>query len=517
MATGINFPLVANVAGFIRGTDDVEAALDDVADSLDDLGQDGKDVGQDLGRDLGNGADDAAEAGDDLEKRFRRSLDGVTDASKAAGDDVGRNLGDGVDEGTARISEGTEQMRDDATANATEMAASFDGSVGSMTDAAQGFISEGLAGFGPAGAIAGMGVAIGMGVATSAMEKSKEEAQEAAEEIAGIASELIGLGKGGNVRATELINDRLKEMATTAEEGQNELLGLKDTADELGLGFSDLARGMAGDSDAAARSIAEINAEMNRLGDINNENAGAAYNSATGKANSERRETINLLKEQREAIADANGVLDEGTEVYEAYNDVIDDGSSALVAQNEAIEANNEAKRESANAALEASNAEIGFAAAVQDTTETIATNGATLDLNTEAGRANKSALNDLASETLGLADANKVNGAATADSNAKMATGRQAFLNAAEAAGMAADEASALADSYGLVPETVSTAVTVTGTAQAKTDLDGVTAPRTVPISPFFSNLQGDVDRAFAGLRAPVVTPKAQFGQQVK
>lgn len=540
MANGINVPLVADVAGFIRGTNDVEGALDDVTGSLDDLARDSttsartaeramdgvsdalgdvsddsRDAGRDLSRNVENGAEGAGDAADALERRFRTSLDGVAEASRTAGTAVGRDL----EEGTRQASEGMGQMKDDAAANAQEVTASFDGSASSLVDGFQGAAAEMFSGFGPAGALAGMAVAAGIGLATAATEKAKEKAAEAAEGIADIATELIDLD--GRERGIEQVTDALKEAISATEDGTIALVDWADAAKKAGTDPGQYMAAMAGDADALTGALAEVNAELEanateyqRVRDLGRE------------ANAAEAESIYTLEDQKDALEDTRDALiakkeqtDKAAEAVALYETALEEATPTLEEQTEAIIANNESLRDQANAALEASDAEISFAATLDDTTATIAENGKTLDLSTEAGRANKSALNDLASETLGLADANKVNGAATADSNAKLATGRTAFLNAADAAGMAADEANALADSYGLVPETVSTSVAVTGTTQAKADIDGVTKDRTVNVTPKadLNGWQNWADNITANLRPPTMKINPKLGQEMK
>lgn len=561
MARGINIPFISDVRDFLRGTSSVEDSLDDVADSLDEMGDtardsartaeqsldgigdtaqdsartaeraldgvgdalgdvsdDARDAGRDMTRSLGDGAEEGQDAAQRLERSFRDALDNVRTEARSAGDAVGSDM----DQGTREASEGVAQMSEEAGANAREVAASFDGSAQSIADGFQGLAAEALGGFGPAGAAAGVAVAAGMGLAMSSMEKAKEEAQEAAEEIAEIGGSLIDLGDGANVRSGDLINERLKEMATSAEDGNIELVALRDTVQELGLDYTTMARAMAGDTDSARVAITEINTEVERLNELNNRTYGAAYNSATGRANSDRRETINQLLEQRSAIANVNGILDEGTEVYDLYNDAVVHSDTALQdardASQEYVDATRDvidATREAASAAIEASNAQIGYESAVATATTTIADNGATLDLTTEAGRNNHTALNNLAAQTLSLADANRINGAATDGSNAKLVAGRDAFINAAIAAGETEQSARDLADAYGLVPETVSTAAQVTGVQEAENALASVARERSVKITPYANayEWQRAADAAAANVRSPNIAFNARAG----
>lgn len=508
---------------------DVERALDDAGDSATDLARTGREAGDDLGRGVSDGAETAEDATTRMERTFSESVRAMRDDSSSVGDGLGEGIRDGAD----RVSEGTEQMRDDAMSNATEMAAGFDGSVGSMTDAAQGFIAEGLSGFGPAGAAAGLAAGIGIGLVTSHLESAKEEAEETAEQVAGIAGELIDLR--ASTRGPEAVRDALKEMATTSEEGEIAIEQHAEVARRAGIDFGTYAAALAGDAEAQGRAYEEIIGAQLRALDRYNQMRKTDFVAAE--------EYLKSRQAERDALSDAagelekvNGLLDQGASASALYTEAVDASSAAQLDSAEATEeataaaedqtsaaeelvtateAVTQATRDQASAALEASNAQIGFAAAVSDATETISENGATLDISTEAGRENYSALNGLAGQTLSLAEANRINGAATEESNAKLVEGRTAFINAAEAAGATAEEAQHLADTYGLVPEVVVTDAQVTGVQKAKDDLADVSKDREVKITPYANawEFQKAVDSAAAGLRPPNVALNPRAG----
>lgn len=164
----IKIDFISNVRDLIRGTDDTEKALDDVADSLDDMTRAAK-----------KGGDDAERAVDDLGDSFR-------DAARKAKDldDAGRDAGRSVERGMDRAEEGVSEFKDEANSTAREAAASFDGSAESVADAFQEIAANAFAGFGPAGAVAGLAAAAGIGLAIAGFE-SVHEAEERAAELAG--------------------------------------------------------------------------------------------------------------------------------------------------------------------------------------------------------------------------------------------------------------------------------------------------------------------------------------------
>ncbi|MGJ4843910.1 phage tail tape measure protein [Leifsonia sp. Le1] len=113
---------------------------------------------------------------------------------------------------------------------------------------------------------------------------------------------------------------------------------------------------------------------------------------------------------------------------------------------------------------LDASSANIKYNQSIQDAADATAKAGQSLDVTTEAGRQNMSALDDIASSAVALIAAQQKAGASTDVLSANMGAARQAFINAAIAAGATADQAAHLADQYGLIPADVSTAYHTSG-----------------------------------------------------
>lgn len=81
---------------------------------------------------------------------------------------------------------------------------------------------------------------------------------------------------------------------------------------------------------------------------------------------------------------------------------------------------------------------------------------GKALDINTDAGRANRSALNEIADASQVAVEAMIRNNEANADVEATAARARKQFIKQAEAMGLEADEAAALADEMGLIPKEI-------------------------------------------------------------
>jgi len=149
--------------------------------------------------------------------------------------------------------------------------------------------------------------------------------------------------------------------------------------------------------------------------------------------------------------------------------------------------------RDMANAALEASNSQLGMEAAIDGARDAVKANGKSLDETTDKGRANRRALNSLASATLGYADAMRQANKPTSEINAAIGRGRSSFVKMATAMGLSAPAARRLATELGLVkqkddqiPKSKSTKVSAPGatgaTSQVNTfraRVDGIAAAR--------------------------------------
>jgi TP901 family phage tail tape measure protein len=130
----------------------------------------------------------------------------------------------------------------------------------------------------------------------------------------------------------------------------------------------------------------------------------------------------------------------------------------------------NKSYLESIDVALRLSDAQIGYEAAIDDTTATIKENGKTLDIDTEKGRANMSALNDLKGASAGLIGQMIEQGDSQEDVAKKADEMADAIYDAARQAGMGKDEAKKYADALREVPDEVKTKYEAKGADAART-----------------------------------------------
>lgn len=292
MARPIELNLVANVNDFLRGTERIEDALDDVADSLDDV------------------RIDADKAGDKAVDSFR---DMARAAKSAEGDieDVGNKGFKGVGEKSA-------EFKREAAANFSEVTSSFDGSMSSIQDLAQGTfggLASGIAGplgiaFGAAAVGIGLiGAAIeGVGDATEAdAEKAGEWAQayiEAGSMILTSAQTVAG--------ANAIITD--PEKYKQAEEN----------AKNWGVSVGLAVLAMAGNTDA----LAEATASLEARGEVAIDNAAKAEAASRDLTQAE----IDYLAEVargRTALDEQTASMDAGAQQADVYSE-----SLRLLAQN---------------------------------------------------------------------------------------------------------------------------------------------------------------------------------------
>ncbi|OJU42017.1 MAG: hypothetical protein BGN97_04485 [Microbacterium sp. 69-10] len=247
----IKIDFLANVRGFLKGTDDVDDALDDVADSLDDM------------------ADAAKKGGRDAERSVEKLEDNFRDAARRAKDlgDSGKDAGRDVKRGMDDASEGVEEFRDEANSTAREAAASFDGSAESIVDAFQEIAANAFAGFGPAGAVAGLAAAAGIGLAVGGFEQMSDAEQASRERAAEWADAYVEAGS--RVLTAAISVARQNDIATDPERFKE----ASDNAKNWGVDVSTAIAAMAGQAwalntvnDNLVASSQKVADEMSEVG-----------------------------------------------------------------------------------------------------------------------------------------------------------------------------------------------------------------------------------------------------------
>lgn len=468
---------------------DGERATERLADGLDDAGDSARDLGTDAERAMADVEDATQEAERVISRDLTQALDDAAAASADAGDSIGRNIREGAEEGATGGGETIGEFKDEATANFSELASGFSGDMTGAVDLVQGTLG-GLAGSIPGGlGVALGGLAIAGGAFAAAWQKAAEDTEK---RTADMYADM--LASQNAFLSDTYIQDQYYAIVQGTEDAILSMKDLEKITGQTGLTQEQVALAFAGNGE----QMALVQAKLTDHQEVFNKQLEDSIDTNDSAAKAGRdwaQESIDQAQRRNEEIAKTEENYKRQADALATYGTV----SSGAIRELEA--------------------AEVSFAATVDDSVASIAEQGATLDINTEAGRANKEALLGIVDEAESMNTALKNAGGTTTDLSAAMALQRAEFVNAATAAGLTEDAANALADSYGLVPETVTTAVSVTGAPEATAEIDGVVAPRTVSVTPKidFSPIQGQMDNWFASARQPVITPRAQFGQQVK
>lgn len=302
---GISINFLADVRRFLRGTDDVTAALDDVADSLDDAARDG---------------DDATEK---LERSFRDLTSTVEQETRDAGRELGRNMKRGADD----ASDALQQVKDDGLSNAKEVAASFDGSAQSIAEGFQGAAAEAFTGFGPAGAAAGLLAAAGLGIALQAITEQQEAAEELKANLTDAYKSASAEGKkyidqaAIDAAVLEILFDESKRAAAIAD------------AEKIGVDTTTYVRALAGDADALKYSIEQAEAaHQNMIDEIDSARGGEAYSPQ-----------VQAIKTVQDELGVVEEIHNQNREAQDLYTQAVEEGKRE---EREQIRATREAEEE---------------------------------------------------------------------------------------------------------------------------------------------------------------------------
>lgn len=225
---GINLGANFEAKPFIKGTKDMEEALQDVSDALEETAKDG-------------------------DKGLEKLSDKLLEAKKAADNaaNSGEKLGRDFKKGTDDANEGVKDLKNNAESNAKEVTASFDGSVESIVDGFQGLAAEAFEGFGPAGLIAGAALAAGIGLATAEFQRSEEAAKAAKERVAELGIAFIE--SGADTAQVEAFQEALQGIITNADDAAVKVDDLRKFTEKYGKAVpnvSQMSMAYAGNADA---------------------------------------------------------------------------------------------------------------------------------------------------------------------------------------------------------------------------------------------------------------------------
>lgn len=254
----------------------------------------------------------AAEKTDTRVERVDDTVRGLMDRLEQLGR-TGRAGLDKIDDGAKKAGQGLDELKSEAGATGREAAASFTGGFDDIPDALQEVAANAFAGFGPAGAAAGIAAAAGIGFLVSALQSSADEANATKERVIELAKEIDQAGGTlANLDIAARIRDWSVEIADNKswwelwqESNVTNLEAVKEAADRTGVSFVDMARGMSGtDAAAARRAIDELNAKLRA-----NADAAAAASRANGTNRISSVATAKALAAERDALESAKDEL----------------------------------------------------------------------------------------------------------------------------------------------------------------------------------------------------------------
>lgn len=237
MAAGISISVASDTRAFSQGVKSgVVTPLENVEDALKDISRGGDRAGDDLAKAFTGAQRDTRE----MSKEYERLADTIKTESRGAG----RSIGDDIKKGSHEASEGLDEIKESGRSNAIEVAASFDGSATSIADGFQGLAAEVFAGFGPAGVVAGVAVAAGIGLISTAFGQAGEDADALAERTQAAYDDMKESGL--NYLSETRIGEGIDEITQNADKLNQ---AYKDAA-ESGAVISTVLRAQAGDYDA---------------------------------------------------------------------------------------------------------------------------------------------------------------------------------------------------------------------------------------------------------------------------
>lgn len=498
MARGIRIPFLAEVRDFLRGTSDVESALDDVSDALDDVADNGRDAGRDLGRYLDDGADQAGEAADRAERKFRDAFDTLRSESR----DAGRDVDDGVRRGLDDAGEATETFRDETRQNLSESVSSFRGDIEDIPQLVQDVLGGVSADLGMLGGLAAAGAAAVIGVTISKLQEMADSINQAKEEAAALSAEIVETGQG--IDGVDL-GARLREWALEIGDAREwwelwqsdavtNMELVSDAARRTGTDVGDVWAAMASsDLDTARSMVDDLRASQEALRSETSVSTAELYGytgalddeaSAARDTSEANQELIRVLEDHISKREEAEALARAVTAAEHGVSEAVVEQAEALAATTEAQAALAEERSTALDVTRSLAEAEIDYAEQLAKSTEAIAENGTGMDVQTESGRANREALLELSGAALEQAEAMAAAGASVSEVSGYLDTARADFLAAAAAAGVSTSDANRLADAWLGIPSQVATDVTSTAKAAQADTQDYIREVQGIPTS---------------------------------
>lgn len=241
-------------------------------------------------------------------------------------------------------------------------------------------------------------------------------------------------GMGEQVEDALQLEELGKALARTFEMGEIEIAtgSLSDFASQMDLTDQEIAKLINGVPDLKS-ALMGLATENGIQIDPNNELG--LVDLALGRIKLSAPDTGDAISGVGENLEDAAASAEDAAEKIDNFYESLVNAGAVVLSERDAMRR------------LEAS-----FDSAADSFTK----NGKTLDGSTEKGRANQEALDGIADASHRAMEAQRENGASTAELGKTLQSGREEFVKFAEKMGMSTKEASALADELNLIPGAV-------------------------------------------------------------
>lgn len=251
MAKGISIGVAGDASEFASAVKKgVIAPLEDADDAVKEIGKDASRLGE-----LETNMTDAQKATSKYERELQDAIDAQKKAARGA-----REFGDDSKQSFHEAGQNVEEFKDEARSNFSEVVSSFDGSMSSVADLAQGTLG-GLAGSiaGPIGLAAGLGAAALGGIFTSMTQSAEENAELTKQRVSDMFDDMIE--SGNRFLSADIINSKIAEIVKDSEQ----LSKVQDRATAAGVSIQTALRAEAGDKEALATVTDALNAANERL------------------------------------------------------------------------------------------------------------------------------------------------------------------------------------------------------------------------------------------------------------
>lgn len=490
----IDVVIDTDVDGVVKGAEKVADSFEEIQDSLKDTAKASDKAADQM-------EDDFQDAAKKIDRDLTRALEEVEDQAKSSGKAIGKHVKDGAD----KASDGFDELKDESKSTAKEAAASF-GSIEDAAGALQEVAANAFAGFGPAGMAAGALAAVGIGLAMSALEDNAEKINENKQKMLDLAQTIRD--NGGVLTEAQYISnmeeygyaiqDTKEWFEIFQEDAVSGFEKLKEIADETGVSTKQIFKGAFGDLKTSQTELDAVNRKIQELKDKKD----ALFNTTGAVLDPVDSETLTSLESYKGLIQD-NITKQEGAIETEKLRKQAIEGTTAAIKEDiEALELHTDAVKN-------AESSEMDYLDGVDALNGKLKENGATLDINSEKGRENRRAVLDQASAIEQVAKDSIEAGGNIGDVTKKFEAQKEALIKQVMPAfGGSREKAKAYIDTVLGTPKSVSTAVKVTGIAEAEAQVRAFTnTGRHIQVN-FQTGSTYSVDNYIQGMKAGVTVP---------